>query len=218
MFRALTFTSSGAQDYICVIAAYGVWCLGCWWSAVRSRAAGYASGMREIVHNFPHPRCIACCSASNSWPTKASHTTCGNNTSILSSSWWWTYKCPKHAEQIIFFFFNWHYNPWWVSACFTISFHNPLYLHVSLQFLTFLFFKSSSTCVAQIISAIKHSVACSWYSSLRLINDVFSCCFFANPSYLMCKQTHVLLRSLPHCSSIYNTISWYGPLKLSVKT
>jgi hypothetical protein len=30
-------------------------------------------------------------------------------------------------------------------ACFTISFHNPLSLHLSLQFLTFNFFKSSST-------------------------------------------------------------------------
>ena len=26
-----------------------------WWSAVRSRAAGYASGVRELVHNFRHP-------------------------------------------------------------------------------------------------------------------------------------------------------------------
>ena len=39
----------------------------------------------------------------------------------------------------------WPYNPWWVLACFTISFHNPLSLHFSVQFLTFIFFKSSST-------------------------------------------------------------------------
>ena len=45
-----------------------------------------------------------------------------------------------------FFFFNWLYNPWWVLACFTILFHNPLSLHFSLQFLTFIFFKASSTC------------------------------------------------------------------------
>ena len=45
-----------------------------------------------------------------------------------------------------FFFFNRRYNPWWVLACFTISFHNLLSLHFSLQFLTFIFFKSSSTC------------------------------------------------------------------------
>ena len=57
--------------------------------------------------------------------TKASHTICGNNTSIVSSSWWWPYECPKHVEQII--------------------------------------------------SAIKHSVASSWFSSLRL--NVFQ---FAN--------------------------------------
>ena len=44
-----------------------------------------------------------------------------------------------------FFFFSRRYNPWWVLACFTISFHNLLSLHFSLQFLTFIFFKSSST-------------------------------------------------------------------------
>jgi hypothetical protein len=45
-----------------------------------------------------------------------------------------------------FFFFRWRYNPWWVLACFTISFHHLLSLHFSLQFLTFIPFKSSSTC------------------------------------------------------------------------
>ena len=71
-------------------------------------------------HNFPHPWRTACCSAPNSRPpaTKALHTICGNNTSIVSSSWWWAYRCPKHVEQII--------------------------------------------------SAIKHSVASSWFSSLRV--------------------------------------------------
>jgi len=107
MFQALIYPSSGARDYTCVIAACGMQCLGCWWSAVTSRAAGYASGMREIVrlhsHNFPHPGRIACCPAPNRRPpaTKALHTTCGNNTSIVSSSWWWAYKCPKYVEQII---------------------------------------------------------------------------------------------------------------------
>ena len=71
-------------------------------------------------HNFPHPGRIACCSTPNSRPpaTKALHTICGNNTSIVSRSWWWAYECPKHIEQIII--------------------------------------------------AIKHSVASSWFSSLRL--------------------------------------------------
>ena len=45
----------------------------------------------------------------------------------------------------ILFFFSRRYNPWWVLACFTISFHSLLSLHFSLQFLTFIFFKSSST-------------------------------------------------------------------------
>jgi hypothetical protein len=59
--------------------------------------------VQQQSHNFPHPGHIACCSAPNSRPpaTKALHTVCGNNTSIVSSSWWWAYKCPKHVEQII---------------------------------------------------------------------------------------------------------------------
>ena len=54
-------------------------------------------------HNFLHPGRITCCSTPNSRPpaTKALHTICGNNTSIVSSSWWWAYKCLKHVEQII---------------------------------------------------------------------------------------------------------------------
>jgi len=102
MFRALICPSSGARDYTCVIATYVVQCLGCWWSAVTSRAASYASGMSQS-HNLPHPGRIACYSSPNSRPpaTKALHTICGNNTSTVSSSWWWTYKCPKHFEEII---------------------------------------------------------------------------------------------------------------------
>jgi hypothetical protein len=86
-----------------------------WWSAVQLCVRDEG--------NFPHPRLTDCCSAPNSRPptTKALHTICGNNTSIVSSSWWWAYRCPKHVEQIII--------------------------------------------------AIKHSVASSWFSSLRLYND-----------------------------------------------
>ena len=51
---------------------------------------------------------------------------------------------------VFFFFFNWRYNPWWVLTCFTISFHNLLSLHFSLQFLTFIFFEPSSTCSSQL--------------------------------------------------------------------
>jgi len=49
MFRALLCPSSGARGYMCVITAYGVQYLGCWWSEVRCRAAGYASGMRDVA-------------------------------------------------------------------------------------------------------------------------------------------------------------------------
>ena len=59
--------------------------------------------LEAIIVLLPHPGCIACCSAPNSRPpaTKALHTICSNNASIVSSSWWWAYKCPKHVEQII---------------------------------------------------------------------------------------------------------------------
>ena len=109
MFQTLTCPSSGAPDYTCVVTACGVQGLGCRWSAVRSCSS-----------SFPHPGRIACCPAPDRRPpaTKALHTICGNNTSIVSSSWWWTYKCPKHVEQII--------------------------------------------------SAINHSVASSWFSSIRI--------------------------------------------------
>jgi len=49
------------------------------------------------------------------------------------------------GQEIYFFLFNRRYNPWWILACFTISFHNLLSLHFSLQFLTLSFFRSSST-------------------------------------------------------------------------
>jgi len=43
-------------------------------------------------------------------------------------------------KVFFFFFFNRCCIPWWVLACFTISFHNLLSLHFSLQFLNFNFF------------------------------------------------------------------------------
>jgi len=108
--------------------------------------------------NFPHPGRIASSSAPNSRPpaTKALHTICGNNTSIVSSSWRWAYKCPKHVEQII--------------------------------------------------SAVKHSVTSSWFSSLlfytfhhvyktQSVNDLYSkgrCLFWdthktVNPKRTPCR-------------------------------
>ena len=49
MIRALLCPSSGARDYMCVITAYGVRCLGCWLLAVKCRAAGYASRKRDVA-------------------------------------------------------------------------------------------------------------------------------------------------------------------------
>ena len=53
--------------------------------------------------------------------------------------------CTVVFPFFFFFFFSRRYNPWWVLACFKILFHNLLSLHFSLQFLTFIFFKPSST-------------------------------------------------------------------------
>ena len=41
--------------------------------------------------------------------------------------------CFEHHVFIIIIIFNRRYNPWWVLACFTISFHNLLSLHFSLS-------------------------------------------------------------------------------------
>jgi len=64
-----------------------------------------------------------------------------------SVCYWRTLHCYTIVFFFFFFFFSRRYNPWWVLACFTILFHNLLSLHFSLclQFLTFIFFKSSST-------------------------------------------------------------------------
>ena len=86
MFRALLCPSSLARACMCVITAYGVWCLGCWLFEVRCRAAGYASGMKDVARlessNIPHPGRIAGCSAPELQEpvTKTSHTIGGNNT------------------------------------------------------------------------------------------------------------------------------------------
>ena len=113
----------------------------------------------NCANNFPHPGCIACCPAPHrrSPTTKALHTICDNNTSIVSSSWWWAYKCPKHVEQII--------------------------------------------------SAIKHSVASSWFYSLRLYYDVRT---NIHPMPLHVSSTNVLIIRR---SKLYYTASGIITLK-----
>ena len=51
MFRALLCPSSGARDYMCIITAYGVRCLGCWLLEVRCRTAGYEYIISAINHS-----------------------------------------------------------------------------------------------------------------------------------------------------------------------
>ena len=59
MFRALLCPSSRTRDYMCVITAYGVQCLGCWLSEVKWKTAGYGSRMRDVGRlassYIPHP-------------------------------------------------------------------------------------------------------------------------------------------------------------------
>ena len=109
-FIALMFPSSLLPHMVCNALVAGGW---------RSGAGQQGS----CSSSCPHPGRIACCPAPDRRPpaTKALHTICDNNTSIVSSFWWWTYKCPKHVEQVI--------------------------------------------------SEINHSVASSWFSSLRIYND-----------------------------------------------
>ena len=107
----------------------GSWLLGAGQQAMRP-------GWGKLC-DWLHPGSIACCSAPKSRlpATKALHTICGNNTSIVSSSWWWVYKCRKHVEQII--------------------------------------------------SAIKHSVTSSWFSSVRLYYDARTNMHQIHSSYVL---------------------------------
>ena len=95
IFRAILCPSSGARDYMCVITAYGVQCLGYWLSEVRCRTSGYASWLRDVARlqssNIPQLGRVACCSAPDlrQPATKILHTIGGNNTHIVSSSWQW---------------------------------------------------------------------------------------------------------------------------------
>ena len=71
-------------ETICVLLPYMV-CdnlvAGCWMSGA---AAGYASGMRDVARNIPHPERIADCPvpALQQPATKASHTIGGNTYSL----------------------------------------------------------------------------------------------------------------------------------------
>ena len=90
-----------------------------------------------------------------------------------------------------FFFFIRRYNPWWVLACFMISFHNLLSLHFSLLFLTFVFFKSSSTWSSHLILGLptgldehgSHSVN---FLTVLVVSILITCaaqhniCYFIN--------------------------------------
>jgi len=81
-----------------------------------------------------------------------------------------------------FFFFNRRYNPWWVLACITISFHSLLSLHLSLQFLTFIFFKSSSTWSCHLSFGLPTGLDEHGSHSVTFFNN--SCCVHSD--YMCC--------------------------------
>jgi len=123
--------------YLC---CYRIWCVMSWLLVVGGQVKGSRLCVRDegrCSRSFHYPGHIACWPAPDRRPptTKALHTICGNNTSIVSSFFWWAYKCPKHVEQII--------------------------------------------------SAINHSAASSWFSSLSIYNEA---------------RTNVHQISLPHSS------------------
>ena len=130
MFGALLCPSSGAQDCMCVIAAYGVQCLvaGCQGSGEGQQGVRPGRGMLEgccsiplpgqqpaVLHLAPDSKQSSTAHAASlfldesllpfTWPPTASnqalHAIGCNNTHIVSSSWWWAWKCPKHVERII---------------------------------------------------------------------------------------------------------------------
>jgi len=79
--------------------------------------------LETILMLLPHVVCNALVAggrqSGDRWPpaTKALHTTCGNNTSIVSSSWCWAYKCLKHVEQIISAINRSVASSWFSSLC-----------------------------------------------------------------------------------------------------
>ena len=94
MFRALLCPSSGARDYMCIITAYGVRCLGCWLLEVRCKQQAMRSEWGMLLDSVEqHPSCRThsrlSCTYLRQPATKASHTIGSNNTHIVSSSWWW---------------------------------------------------------------------------------------------------------------------------------
>ena len=79
--------------YLCY---YRIWCVMPWLLVVGCQVQGSRLCVRDegsCSSSLHHPGRIAA--------TKALHTICGNNTSIVSSSWCWAHRCPKHVEQII---------------------------------------------------------------------------------------------------------------------
>jgi uncharacterized membrane protein len=93
ILRTLLCPSSGARDYMCVIAAYGVLCLGCWLLKVRCRSSGYAFGMRDVARFEQHPSSRTHSRLPCTWPPnnqQPRHSTpLAVITHIVSSSWWW---------------------------------------------------------------------------------------------------------------------------------
>ena len=96
MFRALLCPSSGARDYMCVIAAHGVQFLvaGCQGSGAGQQAMRPGRGMLHdsqwvVQHLSSWTHSLLLCTWPPTTSNRALHTIDGNNTHIVSSSWWW---------------------------------------------------------------------------------------------------------------------------------
>ena len=81
----------GQQNVKIYLCYYRIWCVMPWLLVV----GGQVQGSRLCVRDEWN------CATHQPPATKALHTICGNNTSIVSSSCWWAYKWPKHVEQFI---------------------------------------------------------------------------------------------------------------------
>ena len=145
MYTTLAFLALLGAPYIYEISSLRVKCQ-CTCS-VRAETVHRSNGGTKIVRLEGWRICWVSCWGLNGRDSRAEKIL-GNNqldalfhVSIYSMS----LRVSSVTTLIISFFFSRRYNPWWVLDCFTISFHNLLSLHFSVQFLTFFFFKSPST-------------------------------------------------------------------------
>ena len=100
IFRAILCPSSGALDYMCVFAAYGVRSLAALCRGSCAGQQGVRPG-RVLLHPSSWTHTLLPCTWPPTTSSQVRHTIGGKYTHIVYSSWWWAKKCPKHVENII---------------------------------------------------------------------------------------------------------------------